>query len=94
VPGRLCAPIPDPQNRPPEYPERARRQRQQGDVLLHLVIDVDGEVARVSVARSSGTELLDEAAAHAASSWRFAPASQDGVALSSEVDVPVGFVLR
>jgi len=92
--GVVRAPAPDGRNRPPEYPEEARRRRQQGDVLLHLVIEADGDVARVFVARSSGFPALDDAAMRAAQRWRFEPARQDGVAIASEVDVPIAFLLR
>src|SRR5690606_20265452 len=47
---------------PPRYPTESRRQREQGTVVLLLRRDVDGRVARIAVARSSGVSRLDEAA--------------------------------
>ena len=44
------------------YPRRARRMGHQGTVLLKLVLLPDGSIGKVSLAESSGTQTLDEAA--------------------------------
>ncbi len=93
-PGVLREPIPDAANRPPEYPEAARRRRQSGTVLLHIAIESDGSVSQVEVSRSSGFDLLDHAALEAAVSWHFSPTLEDGVPQRSQVDLPVVFVLE
>lgn len=46
----------------PKYPERARRQGQEGRVLVRVVADANGNVTSAQVARSSGNSALDEAA--------------------------------
>ena len=49
----------------------------EGVVVLRLLVDVQGGVARVTVTTGSGFALLDEAAVDAARRWRFDPA-RDG----------------
>lgn len=78
-------------NRPPEYPLLARRLGWQGETLLELELLPDGVPARVTVLRSSGHRLLDDAAVAAAREWRFrVPAGAPG----RRVLVPVVFQLR
>ncbi len=82
------------ENRPPEYPFAARRLGLEGRVLLRVEVDRAGAVERVTVTRSSGHGLLDEAARRAVGEWRFLPATVVGEAVSGAVDVPVSFRLR
>jgi protein TonB len=44
------------------YPRSARRLKLEGTVLVEMVINREGEIIKVRVARSSGHELLDKAA--------------------------------
>ena len=82
-------------NPAPAYPERARRDNQQGTVLLRVLVEADGSVARVEVAQSSGFDALDRAAADTVRTrWRFVPAHRDGANAASWVLVPIRFALR
>jgi len=45
-----------------DYPWMARRQRQEGLVVLRFTIGKDGDIAGQKIARSSGHEALDGAA--------------------------------
>ena len=81
-------------NTPPQYPDRARRKRQEGTVLLLVSVDQQGRPSSVTVKTSSGYMLLDQAAAGAVSSWRFTPATVSGVPVRSRVIVPIEFRLR
>ena len=45
-----------------EYPRAAQQRRQQGVVLLYIVIDRDGRVIDSRIQKSSGQQLLDQAA--------------------------------
>ena len=45
-----------------EYPPAAQQRRQQGVVLLYIVIDRDGRVINSRIQKSSGQQLLDQAA--------------------------------
>ena len=73
----------------PAYPERARRMRQQGKVMLRIEIGNDGRVANVVVVESSGHSDLDEAALQAARLWR-ARKEHAGLRLR----MPVNFTTR
>jgi protein TonB len=55
----------------PRYPRRARRRGWEGVVDLRLRIDGTGRVSAVTVARSSGFGVLDDAASAAARRSRF-----------------------
>jgi protein TonB len=44
------------------YPEAARRLGIEGTVVLRITVDRDGYVQSASLARSSGSEMLDRAA--------------------------------
>jgi protein TonB len=75
----------------PEYPAEALQRRLEGRVVLRVKIDTGGRVAATSVLRSSGHPILDEAASQAVLRWRFDPPMRFGVAISTEVAVPVRF---
>jgi protein TonB len=81
-------------NAPPRYPEVARRNRWEGQVLLKLFISAEGQVTGVEVIRSSGHAILDAAAATAVRSWRGTPAMIDGEPVAAEEALPVRFRLR
>lgn len=59
-------------DQPPTYPTIARRRRWEGTVVLGIDCDATGVVRRVTVVRSSGHEVLDDAAVAAVRQWRFA----------------------
>lgn len=80
-------------NAAPRYPYLARRQGQEGRVIVRVQVSAAGNAATVSVRRSSGYRLLDEAAVKAVKSWRFAPANRGGISVAGSVDVPVSFKL-
>lgn len=81
-------------NPPPEYPEMARRRGYEGEVLLAVLVSVDGRVVSVEVKESSGHSILDRAAVQAVAAWEFEPARRMGSPVSLWVDIPVRFVLK
>ena len=84
----------DPSNPPPDYPAAARDHRQEGRVVLRVLVAADGRPQEVSVARGCGFPLLDQAAVVAVQRWRFVPAQRDGAAVDAAVLVPITFKLR
>ncbi len=76
---------------PPVYPQMALTRRIEGQVMVRARVSKDGTVAQVQAL--TGHSLLREAAAHAVKSWRYAPATQDGTPVDSEVQVSVNFRL-
>lgn len=77
----------------PRYPAEAQRRGIEGQVLLRLHLTVTGAVDVATVARSSGSELLDQAALEFATSIQFAPAREDEAAVESVIHLPVTFRL-
>jgi protein TonB len=80
-------------NPSPAYPGVARRRGIEGQVLLRVAVDAAGRPTAVSLARSSGSALLDEAARDAVARWSFVPARVGGMPVAAEVDVPITFRL-
>ncbi len=71
----------------------SKRRREEGEVRVAVTVGPDGRPLRVSLAKSSGHPLLDQAAVDAVRTWTFEPARASGVAVTSEVVVPVRFSL-
>ncbi len=78
----------------PRYPIESRRKREQGIVILSLVVGIDGRVSSLSVARSSGFSRLDDAARDAVRNWRWSPIIRDGQAVMVKGIVEIPFVLQ
>lgn len=75
------------------YPPAAKRMRAQGLVHVRALVDAEGRASEVSVARSSGFDLLDRAACEAVRGALFKPYRRNNVARSMVVIVPVDFNL-
>lgn len=79
----------------PSYPEDARAAGQQGTVMLYVKVDANGRVLAVRITRSSGFSSLDERARSVvAGQWSFKPAKAGGVAVSSDIIIPIQFKLN
>ncbi|MBP2638635.1 MAG: transport protein TonB [Firmicutes bacterium] len=80
----------------PSYPSVARQAAQQGTVVLKVQILENGRPGEVSVVRSSGYPLLDDAAVDAVEQWRFIPAKDrsSGRAITCYSTLPVSFRLH
>ena len=75
----------------PGYPRQALRRGERGTVMVRAEIGPDGVPGSVSVARSSGSRLLDRAAVDAVVRWRFRPAQLNGQPTVGTVMVPIEF---
>ena len=72
----------------PEYPLAARRRHWTGDGVFACNIRSDGTVASVEVLRSTGYQILDQAAIAAFRQWRFQPGDM------KLVKIPINFWLN
>jgi protein TonB len=81
-------------NPPPHYPRMARRRNYQGTVVLDVRVTLDGRVARVRIAKSSGYSVLDKSAVKSVKGWHFTPAMQGGKPFEMWVRVPVRYELQ
>lgn len=73
------------------YPEEARRAGQQGRAFVNFIIERDGSVGEVSLARTSGVASIDEAALQAVRSLpkMDQPAFLDGRSVRMQYTVPI-----
>jgi protein TonB len=78
-------------NPAPDYPPMAQRRGLEGQVVLKVHVLASGQPDSVTVARSSGHAILDEAAVKAVVSWAFAPARRGHTAVDGWVQVPLSF---
>ncbi|MGF1737719.1 TonB family protein [Photobacterium satsumensis] len=78
---------------PVKYPRIAKRRGIEGQVLVEIWIDESGKQVKQNLVKSSGTEILDEAAIAAIKRWRFSSHIVDGQAIAHRVQVPVRFKL-
>ncbi len=81
-------------DRPPTYPELARRRGEQGRVLVRVSVGPDGTPVAVAVGQSSGHTSLDNAALLAVRQWRFIPATQAGRPVPAVAEVSIQFRLE
>jgi protein TonB len=81
-------------NPPPAYPALSRRMREQGRVLLRVLVTADGRAGRIELSESSGSSRLDAAAEAAVARWRFVPARQGDRDVDAWVIVPIVFKLE
>jgi protein TonB len=77
----------------PVYPRASERRREQGRVIVRVLISTEGSVIDVSVRTSSGHSRLDEAAISAVRRAQFKPYTENGVAYRAMADIPFDFVL-
>ncbi len=81
-------------NPPPVYPPLARRNGEQGRVLLRVHVTAGGATETVELRTSSGSPRLDNAALETVKRWRFVPARQGDQPVAAWVLVPINFTLE
>ncbi|CAG0965020.1 hypothetical protein MYXO_00980 [Myxococcaceae bacterium] len=79
-------------NPAPEYPSIAEEEGWSGRVVLKVHVLANGRADAVTVQKSSGHDVLDQAAARTVkSSWHFAPAMRGDTPTDGWVSVPIVF---
>jgi protein TonB len=76
----------------PQYAERARKKKVNGDVTLAMIVTAEGKVRDLKVTRSRDIDL-DKQALAAVSTWRFEPATIDGKPVAVHLNTEVTFRL-
>jgi TonB family protein len=76
---------------PPIYPPLARQARIQGTVVLHAIIDKDGNIESLELV--SGHPMLVNAAMDAVKQWQYKPYVVDGAAVEVQTTINVDFSL-
>lgn len=78
----------------PRYPPQSRKLREQGLVVLRVLIDERGAASRIEVESSSGHARLDLAAREAVARAAFRPYIEDGLPRRALVLIPIEFSLN
>ena len=78
----------------PAYPEIAMRRGWEGEVLLRIRVSPDGRPIGISIQKSSGRDVLDQAATDTVRTWTFVPARLGGQPVAGWVTVPIVFHLQ
>ena len=81
-------------NKAPLYPQLSRKKKEQGTVLLLILVKADGTVDAIKLQTSSGYARLDQAAKQAVKRWQFQPAQQDGKNIDFWYELPLKFQLN
>lgn len=81
-------------NPAPVYPTPSRRLREQGTVILEVLVKADGSLGDLRLKTSSGYSRLDEAAQRAVKNWHFVPAKRGGTAIDFWYELPIEFSLN
>lgn len=81
-------------NKAPLYPLLSRKKKEQGTVLLLILVKADGTVGDIQLKTSSGFSRLDQAAKQAVKRWQFQPALKDGNPIDFWYELPLKFSLN
>ncbi|PCK00209.1 MAG: hypothetical protein COA45_00020 [Zetaproteobacteria bacterium] len=78
----------------PKYPKRSIKMRQEGIVLLHVLISKVGKRIKIKIHKPSQYALLNKAALKAVKKWTFSPYVVNGVPVRSWVEIPIEFKIQ
>jgi len=78
----------------PKYPELAKQAGIEGTTVIKMLVDIDGTVSEVKILKSSGNQMLDQAALVAAKQSKFTPAKQRDKFVRVWVSRPFRFLLN
>ncbi|TMM45242.1 energy transducer TonB [Colwellia ponticola] len=78
---------------PINYPRLAKRRNMQGEILVEIWLDEQGEQIEQRIISSSGYQLLDDAALASIKRWQFQGHSNGHQQIASRVQIPVTFTL-
>ena len=84
---------PDEALRPP-YPNSKLRDEEEATLKLRLSIDARGRVTQVTPVGHADSTFLEAARRHIIRAWRYKPATEDGVAVSSTMVISLSFRLE
>lgn len=78
----------------PPYPMVARRMGYNGKVILNVEVLAEGRAGQVLLHKSSGYDILDNAALQTVKTWKFSPAKRFGQPVTQWFLVPIKFSLE
>lgn len=80
-------------NPPPEYPGAALRKGMEGRVILRIKVLPNGRAGSVEVTKSSGKQVLDDAAVETVRNWKFVPAKRGDTPIEGFATQTIDFKL-
>ena len=75
----------------PVYPTWSLKNREQGTVVLRVLVKSDGTAGNVELKSSSGYPRLDQSAIQAVKTWRYIPATRDGKPIDELYELDITF---
>lgn len=81
-------------NPEPLYPRMAKKRGYEGTVLLNVLVNGKGLVDNIWIFKSSGYNILDNAAMDTVKDWTFVPGRRGNKTIKMWVQVPVKFELN
>lgn len=78
----------------PDYPKRSLDLKQEGTVILHVLISDTGKRQDIKLFKPSKYALLNQAAMKAVKKWTFDPNIVNGRAVKSWVEIPIEFKIQ
>ena len=81
-------------NPAPVYPALSRRIREEGRVVLRVLVNARGGADEVQITNSSGHARLDDSARDTVRRWRFVPAKRGSEPVAGWVLIPISFKLE
>jgi protein TonB len=82
------------ENPQPAYPGLSRRLREEGRVVLRVLVNPAGKADEIQIRTSSGFPRLDESALETVKGWKFEPAKRGADAVAAWVLIPISFRLE
>ena len=76
------------------YPAEARKNLEEGTVIIKFTVLATGKLENPEILQSSGSEILDAAALDSIQQWEFFPAMLQGKPIASKSSVPITFRLE
>ena len=81
-------------NPAPAYPSIARRNGEQGRVILRVLVSAAGAADEIQIRTSSGSPRLDDSARDTVRRWKFVPAKRGAEPVPAWVLIPISFRLE
>lgn len=77
----------------PKFPRESRIKKEQGTLVVRLLIGTDGHVVEATIAESCGFTRLDQAFLQAVKKWRWRPLMRDGQPVEMRATMPFTWAL-
>jgi len=78
---------------PPIYPPAEYRAGIEGELLIEVHVDAQGQRTATTIVHSSGSDVLDQSALQASAKWTYIAGTENGQPVAGTVRIPVVFKL-